>query len=88
MKFKIPKKAVIIGASVLAVAGIGTGIFAVAAKGGSKPVYVYNFDICGMTDYWGTSSPPPAWSGRTTSRPLCSPTPRPLPVSRSSRGTM
>lgn len=53
MKFKIPKKAVIIGASVLAVAGIGTGIFAVASKGGSKPVYVYNFDICGMTDYWG-----------------------------------
>ena len=40
MKFKIPKKAVIIGASVLAVAGIGTGIFAVASKGGSKPVYV------------------------------------------------
>ena len=53
MKLKIPKKAVIIGASVLAVAGIGAGIFAVAAKGGSKPVYVYNFDICGMTDYWG-----------------------------------
>ena len=53
MKLKIPKKAVIIGASVLAVAGIGTGIFAVAAKGGSKPVYVYSFDICGMTDYWG-----------------------------------
>lgn len=24
-----------------------------AAKGGSKPVYVYSFDICGMTDYWG-----------------------------------
>ena len=53
MKLKIPKKAVIIGASVLAVAGIGAGIFAVAAKGGSKPVYVYSFDICGMTDYWG-----------------------------------
>ena len=51
MKLKISKKAVIIGASVLAVAGIGAGIFAMASKGGSKPVYVYNFDICGMTDY-------------------------------------
>ncbi|MBU5453380.1 biotin/lipoyl-binding protein [Pseudoflavonifractor sp. MSJ-30] len=53
MKLKLPKKAIVIGASVLAVAGIGAGIFAAAAKGGSKPVYVYNFDICGMTDYWG-----------------------------------
>lgn len=55
MKLKIPKKWIIAGVSVLAAAGIGVGIFAVAAKGGSKPVYVYNFDICGMTDYWGDS---------------------------------
>ena len=45
MKLKIPKKAVIIGASVLAVAGIGTGIFAVASKGGSKPVNCLHFQI-------------------------------------------
>ena len=53
MKLKVSKKWIITGVSVLAAAGIGTGIFAVATKGGSKPVYVYNFDVCGMTDYWG-----------------------------------
>ena len=54
-KGRISKKWVITGASVLALAGIGAGIFALAAKGGSKSVYVYNLDICGMTDYWGDS---------------------------------
>ena len=88
MKLKIPKKAVIIGASVLAVAGIGTGIFAVAAKGGSKPVYVYSFDICGMTDYWGDQQSTSGLVRATTSRRLCSPTPRPSPAWRSNRGTM
>ena len=53
MKLKVSKKWIITGVSVLAAAGIGTGIFAAATKGGSKPVYVYNFDVCGMTDYWG-----------------------------------
>lgn len=53
MKLKVPKKWIITGVSVVAAAGIGTGIFAAATKGGSKPVYVYNFDVCGMTDYWG-----------------------------------
>lgn len=53
MKLKVSKKWIITGVSVVAAAGIGAGIFAAATKGGSKPVYVYNFDICGMTDYWG-----------------------------------
>lgn len=53
MKLKVSKKWIITGVSVVAAAGIGAGIFAAATKGGSKPVYVYNFDVCGMTDYWG-----------------------------------
>ena len=53
MKLKVSKKWIITGVSVVAAVGIGAGIFAAATKGGSKPVYVYNFDVCGMTDYWG-----------------------------------
>lgn len=53
MKHK--KKAFVIGGSVLGALAIGLGIFAVAANSGQKPVYVYPFDIAGMTDYWGDS---------------------------------
>ena len=53
MKHK--KKAFVIGGSVLGALAIGLGIFAGAANSGKKPVYVYPFDIAGMTDYWGDS---------------------------------
>ena len=53
MKHK--KKAFVIGGSVLGALAIGLGIFAGAANSGKKPVYVYPFDIVGMTDYWGDS---------------------------------
>ena len=54
-RLKLSKKWIISGAAILAAVGIGAGIFALASKGGSKSVYVYNLDICGMTDYWGDS---------------------------------
>ena len=53
MKHK--KQAFVIGGSVLGALVIGLGIFAGAANSGKKPVYVYPFDIAGMTDYWGDS---------------------------------
>ena len=53
MKHK--KKAFVIGGSVLGALAIGLGIFAGAANSGKKPVYVYPFDIAGMTNYWGDS---------------------------------
>ena len=53
MKHK--KKVLVIGGSVLGALAIGLGIFAGAANSGKKPVYVYPFDIVGMTDYWGDS---------------------------------
>lgn len=41
-------------AAVLAVATIW-GILAVARRGGGDPVYVYDFSIIGMTEFWGDS---------------------------------
>ena len=54
-RLKLSKKWIISGAAILAAVGIGAGIFALASKSGGKSVYVYNLEICGMTDYWGDS---------------------------------
>ena len=51
---KLNRKKLLIGggAAVLA-AAIGMGALALAGKGGKDPIYVYDFSIVGMTDYWG-----------------------------------
>ena len=48
------KKIILIAVgTVAAAAAIGAGIFAASRPSGKKSVYVYSFDIVGMTDYWG-----------------------------------
>ena len=47
------KKLVIAGGAVVLAAAIGFAVFRFAGKGGADPVYVYDFNIVGMTDYWG-----------------------------------
>jgi len=55
-KMKKPKKWVIVTVSVVLAAAIVAGIvFAVAANSGGDPVGVYNFNMIGMTEYWGDS---------------------------------
>ena len=50
------KKSILVACgTVVAVAAIGAGIFAATRSSGGKSVYVYAFDIVGMTDYWGDS---------------------------------
>lgn len=50
------KKSILVACgTVAAVAAIGAGIFAATRSSGGKSVYVYSFDIVGMTDYWGDS---------------------------------
>ena len=48
------KKIILIAVgTVAAAAAIGAGIFTASRTSGKKSVYVYSFDIVGMTDYWG-----------------------------------
>lgn len=50
------KKSILVACgTVVAVAAIGAGIFVATRSSGGKSVYVYAFDIVGMTDYWGDS---------------------------------
>ena len=39
--------------SILLIGAIGAGIWAVTAKKNAEPVYVYDFNMLGMTEYWG-----------------------------------
>lgn len=39
--------------SIVLVAAIGVGIWAVVGKKNAAPVYVYEFNMVGMTEYWG-----------------------------------
>lgn len=51
---KLNKKFIIILASVAAAAAaIGGGIWLFLNRSGSDPVYVYNFSMVGMTEFWG-----------------------------------
>ena len=56
MKIKINKKLLIITGSVLGGIAVTAGIVAAVAGSGKKPVYVYSYDIAGMSGgYWGDS---------------------------------
>ena len=50
---KLNRKKLLIGGAVVLTAAIGVGALALAGKGGKDPIYVYDFSIVGMTDYWG-----------------------------------
>lgn len=52
---KNKKKWWLIPVVLVVLVGIGVGIFSAASTSGTKPVYVYRFDMVGMTDYWGDS---------------------------------
>ena len=39
--------------SILLIGAIGAGIWAVTAKKNAEPVYVYDFNMLGMPEYWG-----------------------------------
>lgn len=48
------KRLILIAVGTLAAAAaVGAGIFAASRPTGKKSVYVYGFDVVGMTDYWG-----------------------------------
>lgn len=52
---KNKKKWWLIPVVLVVLVGIGVGIFSAASTSGTKPVYVYRFDMVGMTNYWGDS---------------------------------
>ena len=47
------KKLLMAGGALVLAAAIGFGAFALAGKGGKDPIYVYDFNMVGMSDYWG-----------------------------------
>ena len=49
------KKVLIADLSLVLVAALGVGIWAISANSGSEPVFVYEFMNLGMTEYWGDS---------------------------------
>ena len=49
------KKVLIAATSLVLVAALGVGIWAVSANSGSEPVFVFEFMNLGMTEYWGDS---------------------------------
>lgn len=51
------KKKLLICAAAVAVgaAAVAGGLYAASHASGKKSVYVYSFDVAGMTDYWGDS---------------------------------
>lgn len=51
-KTKLKKWLIALVAVVLA-AAIGVGIWAIAVNRNKEPIYVYDFNIVGMTEYWG-----------------------------------
>ena len=56
MKIKINKRLMIIAGSVLGGVAVAAGIMAAVAGSGNKPVYVYSYDIAGLSGgYWGDS---------------------------------
>ena len=49
------KKAIILICVLVALAGIGCGVWYYLGHNSSEPVYVYPFSYIGMTEYWGDS---------------------------------
>ena len=49
------KKVIILICVLVALAGIGCGVWYYLGHNSSEPVYVYPFSYIGMTEYWGDS---------------------------------